>query len=255
MQKISVTIITKNEAENIRDCLDSVRWADEVVVVDSGSTDGTLEIARQWGARVFQEEWKGYAAQKNSAIDKTRNEWILSLDADERVPAALQREIENRLAAAPPVDGFYIARKNFFSGRWIRTCGWYPDYNLRLFRKNRGRFQERAVHEKVEMEGRTENFKTPLIHRTYRSLSDFLQRLDRYSTLAAQQMQREGRKVRHRDLLLRPPLTFLHLYILRAGFLEGTKGFLLSRLYSFYTFAKYAKLKEMQRHESSAAEP
>ena len=255
MKKISVAIITKNEEENIRDCLGSVQWADEIVVVDSGSTDGTLEISRKCGARVFQEEWKGYAAQKNSAIDKTRNEWILSLDADERVSAELHREIEARLGADPAADGFYIARKNYFSDHWIRHCGWYPDFNLRLFRKSRGRFEERTVHEKVKIQGRTEKLKAPLIHRTYRSLSDFLERMDLYSTLAAQEMKRQGRKVRPTDLFLRPSLTFLQMYILQAGFLEGDRGFLLCRLYSFYTFTKYTKLREMQEHEPSVSAP
>jgi len=255
MQKISVAIITKNEERNIRECLESVRWANEIVVVDSGSTDRTREICREFQARVFEEEWKGFPRQKNSAIDKSRNEWVLSLDADERISPELRTEIADRLAADPPVDGFYMARKNFFANHWIRYCGWYPDYNLRLFRKNRGRFEERTVHEKVKVQGRTETFKNPLIHKTYRSLNDFLQRMDTYSTLAAQEMQREGRKVRNHDLLLRPLFTFLQMYILRAGFLEGYMGFLLCRMYSFYTFTKYAKLRELQRHEPIAGKP
>jgi glycosyltransferase involved in cell wall biosynthesis len=255
MPKISVAIITKNEEKNIRACLESVRWTDEIVVVDGGSADRTKEICREFQAQVFEEAWKGFARQKNSAIEKTCNEWVLSLDADERISPELQKEIQDRLAADPRVDGFYIARKNFFAGRWIRYCGWYPDYNLRLFRKSRGRFEERTVHEKVKIRGRTEKFKTPLIHRTYRSLSDFLQRMDRYSTLAAQEMQQEGKKVRQSDLLFRPPFTFLQMYVLRTGFLEGYMGFLLSTLYSFYTFTKYTKLREMQRHEPTDAEP
>jgi len=246
MEKISVAIITKDEEQNIRDCLESVKWADEVVVVDNGSTDNTLKICREYGALVFQEEWKGYSRQKNSSIDKTRNEWVLSLDADERVSPDLHREIAGALDGDPSPDGFFIARKNFFLGRWIRHCGWYPDFNLRLFSEEPGRFQERAVHERVELRGKAATLKQPLIHETYRSLAGFLQRMDRYSTLAAREMHSQGKRYRFRHIFFHPPFTFLQMYFLRAGFLEGHTGFLLSSLYSFYTFAKYAKLKELE---------
>jgi glycosyltransferase involved in cell wall biosynthesis len=245
MEKISVAIITKNEEANIRECLESIQWADEVVVVDSGSTDQTLEICRQYRAQVFQEEWKGYARQKNSAIAKTRNSWVLSLDADERVPVELREEIAG-ISASKGLEGYFIARKNFFLGSWIKHCGWYPDYNLRLFRKGQGHFQEREVHERVEIEGETGRLRHPLEHHTYRSLSDFIQRLDRYSNLAAREMEKEGRRFRRTDLFFRPPATFLQMYLLQAGFLDGYLGFLLSVLYSFYTFTKYSKLKEQQ---------
>ncbi len=245
MEKISVAIITHNEERNIRDCLESVKWADEIVVVDNGSTDGTIKVCQEYRARVYQESWKGFSAQKNSAIEKTTNEWVLSLDADERIGPELRQEIEKVLQEEPPVDGYWIARKNYFLGRWIRYCGWYPDRNLRLFRKSRGRFTERAVHEKVEVQGKTATLIYPLVHETYRSLSDFLIRSDRYSTLAAGEMQRQGRRYRFGNAFFRPPLTFLQMYLLRAGFLEGYWGFLLSVLYSYYTFAKYAKLKDL----------
>ena len=248
MEKISVAIITKDEERNIRDCLESVRWADEVVVVDNGSTDDTLKICEEYRARVYQEEWKGYSGQKNSAIEKARNEWVLSLDADERVGPDLREEIA-ALDGNSSVDGYFIARKNFFLGRWVKHCGWSPDFNLRLFRKSRGQFPERAVHERVELRGRTANLRNPLIHETYRSLSEFFQRMDRYSTLAAGEMYREGRKYHFHALLFRPPFTFLQMYFLRAGFLEGYFGFLLSILYSFYNFAKYSKLKELEESE------
>ncbi len=249
MKKISVAIITKDEERNIRECLESVGWADDIVVVDSFSSDRTVEICREFGARVFEEEWKGYPGQKNSALQKTRNEWVLSLDADERVNPELRREMESALCENPSVDGYFLARKNFFLGRWIRYCGWYPDRNLRLFRKSRGSFQERAVHEKVELRGKTADLQHPLVHETYRSLPEYFERMNRYSTLAAREMRREGRKCRLTDLLLRPPFTFVHMYVLRAGFLEGYFGLLLSVLYSFYTFAKYAKLRELAGSE------
>jgi glycosyltransferase involved in cell wall biosynthesis len=247
MKNISVAVITKNEEFNIRECLESVRWADEIVVVDSGSTDKTREICQSFQARVYVEEWKGFSRQKNSAIEKTRNEWVLSLDADERIPLPLQQEIARIMEEGPARDGYYIARRNFFLGRWIRRCGWYPDFNLRLFRKSRGRFLEREVHERIEIRGKVGYLEQPLEHWTYRSLSDFLERMDRYSTLAAQEMAKEGRRYRIYDALLRPPFTFLHMYLIRGGAWEGYSGFLLSALYSFYTFIKYAKLGELQR--------
>jgi len=249
MEKVSVAIITHNEERNIRDCLESVKWADEIVVVDNGSADGTLKICQEYRARTYREGWKGYSAQKNSAIEKTINEWVLSLDADERIGPELRQEIETALRENPSVDGYWIARKNYFLGRWIRYCGWYPDRNLRLFRKSRGGFIERAVHERVEVRGKTGTLHHPMIHETYHTLSDFLIRSDRYSTLAAGEMRRQGRKYRFGDVILRPPLTFLQMYLLRAGFLEGYLGFLLSVFYSYYTFAKYAKLKELGQHE------
>jgi glycosyltransferase involved in cell wall biosynthesis len=246
MEKISVAIITKNEERNIRACLESIRWADDVVVVDSGSTDQTLKICREYPVRIFVEEWKGFARQKNSAIAKTHNEWVLSLDADERIPLELKEEIEKETSQDPVSNGYFIARKNYFAGRWIRYCGWFPDYNLRLFRKSSGRFQERAVHERVQVEGKAERLRNFLIHETYQSVGDFLQRMDRYSTLAAREMRQEGKQFRVFDLLFRPPFTFVQMYLIRLGFLEGYWGFLLSGLYSFYTFAKYSKLRELQ---------
>lgn len=249
MEKISVAIITHNEERNIRDCLESVKWADEIVVVDNGSIDGTLKICQEYGARVYQEGWKGYSAQKNSAIEKAANEWVLSLDADERISPELRQEIEKALQKEPPVDGYWVARKNYFLGRWIRYCGWYPDRNLRLFRKSRGRFRERSVHERVEVQGKTAALNHPLVHETYRSLSDFVIRSDRYSTRAAGEMRRQGRKYHWGDVFFRPPFTFLQMYLLRAGFMEGYWGFLLSVFYSYYTFVKYAKLKELGQRE------
>jgi len=249
MEKISVAIITKNEERNIRDCLESVRWADEVVVVDNGSTDDTVKICREYRAQVYQEEWKGYSGQKNSAIEKTAHLWVLSLDADERVTPELRDEI-GRTLEAPEKSGYLIARMNFFLGRWMRRCGWYPDYNLRLFRKDRGRFQERSVHERVTVDGPTGTLRHPMEHHTYRSLSDFMQKIDGYTTLAALEMRKEGRRYSHFAALLHPPFTFLQMYLVRGGFLEGYMGLLLSLLISFYIFAKYSKLRELQDHEA-----
>ncbi len=245
MEKVSVAVITKDEERNIGLCLESVRWADEIIVVDAGSKDKTREICEQYGAKVFLEEWQGFGRQKNIAVEKTKNEWILNIDADERVTPELAAEIAEVLDEKPVVNGFYIPRKNFFGSRWIRHGGWYPDYNLRLFRKSKGRFQERKVHEKVILEGQAGYLKNPLEHRTYNNLKEFLQRQDFYSDLAAQEMLQEGRKSYFYDFLFRPCWTFLQMYILRAGFLDGYYGFLLARLYAYYTLAKYGKLKEL----------
>ena len=248
MDSISVTIITFNEEENIRECLESVGWADEIVVVDSGSRDRTVHICREYTDRVFIEEWKGYGRQKNMALERATGKWVLSIDADERVTPGLREEIEEILKGrAQDMDGFYIPRKNLFLGRWIRHCGWYPDYTLRLFRKGKGRFVEREVHEAVSVDGKVGYLKNPLEHHTYRSIGDYLKRMDRYSTLSAREMMREGRGAGPLDLLIRPWLTFMKMYLLRLGFLEGYRGLILSILYSIYTFSKYAKLWEMKR--------
>ena len=250
MEKVSVAIITKEEEKNIRACLESVQWADEIIVIDAGSQDKTQQICAEYGAKVFVEEWQGFGRQKNKAIEKTKNEWVLNLDADERVTPELAAEIAETLDGKLELDGFYIPRKNFFGSRWIRHGGWYPDYNLRLFRKSKGRFQERQVHEKVILEGKVGYLKNPLEHRTYNSIKEFLQRQELYSDLAAQEMLNEGKKYRFYDILFRPSWTFLQMYILRAGFLDGYYGFLLARLYSYYTFVKYSKLKELMREDA-----
>jgi glycosyltransferase involved in cell wall biosynthesis len=247
MEKVSVTIITLNEEAKIGDCLSSVAWADEVIVSDSGSTDRTVEICRDHGATVYEDEWHGFGAQKNLCAERAGNDWVLNVDSDERVTPGLRDEIERTLSGAAVESGYLIPRKNYFGDRWIRRCGWYPDHNLRLYRKDRGRFSERKVHEAVEVDGPTGRLENPLVHLTYADVSDYLRRMDRYSTLAAEQMLSSGRRAGVTDLLLRPPFTFLKMYVLRGGFLEGVHGVMLSALYSCYTLSKYAKLWEMNR--------
>lgn len=241
---LSVTIITKNEAGNIEDCLRSVAWAQEIVVVDQFSTDGTADMAKRLGARVYQEPWKGFARQKNSAVEKTTGDWILSLDADERIPGPLKEEIEETIDRKDAFHAYFIARKNFFSGQWIRHGGWYPDYCLRLFKKASGRFEERAVHEKVLIEGPTGYLRNPLEHFTYRSVADYLIRMERYSRLAALEIPEAKRPSLWSALTLRPTFTFLNMYLLRAGFLDGKKGLFLAVSYAYYTFLKYYRSSE-----------
>jgi len=241
---LSVTVITKNEARNIEDCLRSVAWAQEIVVLDQFSTDGTADLAKRLGARVYQESWKGFARQKNSAVERTTGDWILSLDADERIPLPLKNEIEETIQRKDACHGYFIARKNFFSGQWIRHGGWYPDYCLRLFKKGSGRFEDRAVHEKVVVKGATRYLRNPLEHYTYRSVADYLTRMERYSRLAALEIQEANRPPLWSALTLRPAFTFLSMYLLRGGFLDGKKGLFLAASYAYYTFLKYYRYSE-----------
>jgi glycosyltransferase involved in cell wall biosynthesis len=243
---VSVAIITKNEEDNIGDCLESVKWADEIIVVDSGSDDGTADICERYGVRLYTEPWKGFSAQKNSAIEKATNDWILSLDADERVTPELRKEITALCENETAKNGYFIARKNFFLGRWIRHCGWYPNYTLRLIKRGKGSFGEREVHESLSVRGDTGYLNHPMEHYTYKTISDYLKRLDRYSTLAARELQKEKKRYGIHHIVFRPLYTFLHMYFIRLGFLDGYFGFMLSILYSFYTFSKYIKLREFQ---------
>ncbi|MCH7768298.1 MAG: glycosyltransferase family 2 protein [Nitrospinae bacterium] len=250
MASLSVVIITRNEEANIHDCLASCAFADEIVVVDSFSTDRTVEICREHTGRVIQESWRGFGRQKNFAIEQAKGPWIFNLDADERITPALRAEIEAITAADEPQPaGYYVARRNYFGDRWVRHCGWYPDYTLRLFRKGAGWFNERAVHEAVELTGhaRSERLQHPIEHYTYASIGDFMERLDRYTTLAAEEDFRAGRRGSLADLAFRPPFTFFKMYLLRKGFLEGSFGLTLSGLYAIYTYVKYAKLREMNQ--------
>lgn len=247
---ISVVIITHNEEDNIGGCLESVKWADEIIVVDSESSDKTEEICARFGVTFYTERWRGFAQQKNSAIEKATKGWILSLDADERITPALHDEIVTALRSDNPKEGYFIARRNFFLGQWIRHCGWYPDYTLRLFKRGRGRFGMREVHESVEFDGRVGRLTCPMEHYTYTSLKGFMERLDRYSTLAAQELLKEQKRYGIHHILFRPPFTFINMYVVRAGFLDGYYGFVLSVLYAFYTFLKYIKLRELQDAKS-----
>ncbi len=221
--KITVTIIVLNEEANIRDCLESVRWADEVIVSDSGSADNTAELCRKRGAKVFQDQWLGYGRQKNLCQDRAANEWILNVDADERIPPELREEIQAAVLR-DGADGYLIPRKNYFNGVWVRRCGWYPDYNLRLYRKSAGRFVERRVHESVHLEGKKGRLKSPMIHLTYRDTTDYLSRMQRYSTLAAEDMLSEGRTASVLDLFVRPQFTFLTVMAV-AGVVGATRRF------------------------------
>lgn len=244
MEDVSVTIITKNEEDNIVHCLESTKWASEVIVVDHFSEDRTVEISSRHGALVFRERWRGYGRQKNSAIEKAKGPWVLSIDADERVTSALRDEILATVGDRPKCNGYFISRKNFFCGQLVKHGGWAPDYNLRLFRKECGRFEERQIHEKAVVQGRVGFLTQAIEHHTYKSVGDYLKRLNLYSMLAAEDMVGSGKRARWHQPLLRPAYTFVKMYILRAGFLDGMVGLFLAVSYAYYTFLKYMRLRE-----------
>ena len=245
--RLSVVVVTRNEEERLRASLESVAWADEIVIVDAESEDKTVMVAREFTDRVVVRPWPGYAAQKNAALDLATGDWALSLDADEIVSSALHAEIAAVLAVDGPADGYAVPRRNIFWGRWVRHGGLYPDWQLRLFRRGRGRFVARAVHESVRVDGRVERLAGHLEHRSYRDVSDFLARADRYSTLAAEEAVAQGRPARVSDLVLRPLGRFLGMYVVGRGFLDGWRGFLLAALYAYYVLIRSAKIWERTR--------
>jgi glycosyltransferase involved in cell wall biosynthesis len=249
--KLSVTIITLNEAEHVAAAIDSAAWADEVVVVDSGSTDDTVNIAAARGARVEMRPWTGYVDQKNHAAGLAANDWIFSLDADERIPAPLAGEIKRVLATEPSVCAYRVPRVTFHLGRWIRTTDFYPDFQTRLYDRRAARWHGKYVHESVSVDGPTGELANELEHYSYRDLRDHLDRINHYSTLAARQMHEAGRRASTLDLLVHPPAAFLRNYVLRRGVLDGTAGLTLSLLNSYSVLLKFAKLWEMQHGAAS----
>jgi glycosyltransferase involved in cell wall biosynthesis len=242
-----VVVITLDEEERLRACLESVAWADEIVVVDAESTDKTVQVAREFTDRVVVRPWPGFAAQKNFALGQARAEWILSLDADEEVSRELKDDVARVLADPRPHDGYRVPRRNIMWDRWIRHGGLYPDWQLRLFRRGRGRFPDRSVHESVVVDGSVGRLRGPLLHRSYHDVADFLARADRYSSLAAQEWVESGRRVGLLELVARPLGRFLSMYLVRGGFLDGRRGLLLAVLYAYYVFIRSAKVWERAR--------
>lgn len=255
MPKVSVTIITQDEAEHIGAAIDSVRWADEIIVVDSGSTDDTVAIAAASGARVEHRDWTGYLDQKTYAQGLADHDWVFSLDADERVTPALAAEIQALLQSEPPRRGYRVPRVLFHLGRWIRTTDHYPDYQLRLYDRRAGTWQGDFVHESVKITSPMGYLKSELEHYSYRDLSDQLDRIHHYTTLAARKLHAQGRRSGFVQLVLQPPAAFLRSYVLRRGFLDGTVGFVLSAVGAYSVFLKFAKLWELSRAQSPTDRP
>lgn len=245
---LSVAIITKNEEENLRDCLKSVEFARQIVLVDSGSTDNTVRIASEFGCDVYEESWKGFGYQKQSAIDKCTSPWVLILDADERVPRETARVIEDIVSQGKEdMAGYRFPRRNWFQGRWIRHMGWWPDRITRLFRRDSGCMTQAAVHEAVLVSGPVADLSVPIEHYTESDLSRILIKIDRYSTLGAEEAFREGRDVTLWSAFFRGGLTFFNDYIVRLGILDGRQGLTLSVTDAVNKFFKYAKLHELNR--------
>jgi glycosyltransferase involved in cell wall biosynthesis len=247
MPKVSVTIITLDEAEHIAAAIDSAAWADEIVVVDAGSRDDTAGIARGKGARVTQRAWTGYVDQKNHAASLASNDWIFSLDADERITPALAAEILALLASEPPRHGYRAPRVTFHLGRWIRTTDFYPDAQTRLYDRRAARFRGRYVHESVAVDGPVGRLRHEIEHYSFRDLADQLDRINHYTTLAARQLYEAGRRTNALELIVHPPAAFLRNYILRRGLLDGTAGLTISVINAYSVFLKFAKLWELQR--------
>ena len=245
---LSVAIITKNEENNIRSCLQSVSFAGQIVIVDSGSSDATLAIANEFGCDIYQEKWMGFGRQKQMAIDRCRQPWVLVLDADERIPPETS-EIMQQIVTSPnpKAAGFFFPRKNYFQGRWIRHAGWWPDPVLRLFRRKAGRMTDAAVHEAVEVQGQTEHLSVFIEHYTDSRLEKILQKIDKYSTLGAQEAFLAGKISSPQGAFFRAAFTFFQDYFLRLGILDGRQGLTLAVTDSINKFFKYAKLSEMAR--------
>lgn len=242
--RLSVVVITWNEEERLRACLESAAWADELVVVDAESRDKTAQIAREFTDHVLVRPWPGFPEQKNFALAQASGEWLLSLDADEEISSELRDEILALLTEGPTCAGYQVPRRNIFWGRWVRHGGLYPDWQLRLFRRERGQFVARAVHESVEVDGPVGRLRSPLVHRSYRDAADFLERANRYSSLAAEDWIRRGGRPRPTDLVLRPLARFGSMYLAKRGFLDGWRGFLLATLYAYYVFIRSVKIWE-----------
>lgn len=245
-ERISACVICYNEERKIRRCLESLRWCDEIVVLDSFSTDHTVEICREYTPRVIQQEWLGYVGQRNTVRELARNKWVLFMDADEEVSPALREEILSEFERGPgQYVGFEFPRQVYYLGRWIRHGDWYPDVKLRLFKKEYGRTEGEEPHDRVVVHGPVKRLNHPIYHYTYDDIADQLATLNRFSTITAQQRFVQGYRVHRTDLILRPALRFLKSYLLRGGFLDGMHGFLIAVISGFSTFAKYSKVYEL----------
>ncbi len=243
---ISVILITHNEEENIVECLQSVSWADEIIVIDSKSTDRTVELAKQFTSKVYVTEWKGYGGAKNYALSKATSKWILWLDADERVTPELAYEIKSIVCnQQEEFTAYKVPRRAYFLGKWIKHCGWYPGFVVRLFKRDASEFNDSRVHEKIKVHGEIGTLKNDLLHFTDHTLFHYVDKFNRYTTLAAEDLFDKSKKISLYDLMIRPLYLFIKMFIVRLGFLDGMHGFILSILSANYVFVKYAKLREI----------
>ncbi len=247
MARLSVVIITKNEAANLARCLSSVRFADEIIVVDSHSSDQTVEIARSHGALVIPIDWPGFGPAKQLGVDRAIGEWVLSIDADEELSSGLAAEIQQCIASPSTHAGYEMPRRTQFLGRWIGHCGWYPDHLLRLFKRDHGRVTDAKVHEQIVVNGSIGRFRNDLLHYSYPTIDVYLVKFDRYTSVGAEEAFQRGRRTGLFDLTIRPMVAFLKFYIAKRGFLDGYEGFLISVFSAGAVLVKYAKLRDLQR--------
>ena len=252
---VSVTIITRDEEQNLRRCLESLgNWVGEIVVLDCGSTDRTLEIAREFGARVHVEEFRGHVRQKDRAVQLAEHDWILALDADEELSSELKEAVGRALESTPPeVAAFRVARKTHYLGRFIEHGGWWPEWRVRLFDRRRAHWTGRDPHDRVEVEsGEVRDLEGALHHYNYRDVRHHMEKVNRYTTTMARELHGEGRPFRLRDALLRPPARFLKMYLLKQGFRDGWRGFAIATIAAYYVFLKYVKLWELEQAPDQA---
>ncbi|MBI5476072.1 MAG: glycosyltransferase family 2 protein [Ignavibacteriales bacterium] len=246
--KISVIIITHNEESNIEECLKSINWIDEIIIVDSQSTDKTVSLAQNYTKNIFIKEWLGYSAAKNFALQQCKYDWVLWLDADERITPELAEEIKEIINIQNNnYSGYEVARRAYFLGKWIKHCGWYPGYVTRLFKKENVKFDDSAVHEKIIINGEISRLKNDLLHFTDDNLYHYLHKFNRYTSLAVEDLTRSRKIFSIYDIIVRPTFLFFKMYFIRKGFLDGMHGFILSLLSASYVFVKYAKLAERKK--------
>ncbi len=246
---LSAVIITKNEARNIARCLESLKIVDEIIVIDSQSTDRTVEIAENIGAKVYTLQWKGFGAAKQEGVNRASGKWILSLDADEALTPELAEEIRDIIGKDNDYAGYHLKRRTMFLGRWIYHCGWYPDYVLRLFQKAKGNFNNAIVHEKVNLNGRVGYLNGELLHYSYVSLEQYLEKSNRYTTLGAQEAFRRKKQAGLFDIIFKPAVAFIKHYISKQGFRDGLEGFIISVLSAIAVMVKYSKLRQMNKNK------
>jgi len=233
MNKLSIVIITKNEENFIADAIKSSLFADEIIVLDSGSTDNTCTIAKDLGARVEVQDWLGYGPQKNKAVSLAKNNWVFVLDSDERITPDLQQEVVSILER-PVADGYYVARLNNFFGKYIKTCGLYPDYSIRLFNRKKGEFSHVTIHESVQIQGKVDKLKNHMLHLAFDSVEEFYDKQKKYAKLS----QKKKNLIK---AFISPIWTFVKIYFFKLGFVEGRHGFIIAKVYAQYTFWKYIK--------------
>ncbi len=255
MIDLTATVITFNEENNIRECLESLRWVPNIVVVDSGSTDATVKIAREFTERVHILDWPGHVEQKNRAVDLAPTDWVISLDADERITPALREELQRHLVEVPQHPGFSMPRLTWHLGRWIRHGGWYPDRKIRVFDRRKARWAGTNPHDHVDLRGNAKALEGEILHYSFRNLHHHMETIDFFTGIAAREMEVRGGRSALSGMLLRAPWKFFRMFLLKRGYRDGFQGFILAAIGAFYVFLKYAALWERSALHSRGLDP